>query len=63
MSFVACAAHATVLGHAFFDGIDWVRLERKELPPPFVPRRAGLDVNIGQPLLQVVHESGDEHSR
>eukprot|EP00038_Savillea_parva_P019422 m.27445 g.27445 ORF g.27445 m.27445 type:complete len:522 (+) comp4415_c0_seq1:58-1623(+) len=26
-----------VMGHEFFDGMDWEALERKEIPPPFKP--------------------------
>lgn len=26
-----------VMGHSFFNGLDWDRLERRELVPPFKP--------------------------
>ena len=32
---------ADIKGHPFFRGMDWERLERKEVAPPFVPREGG----------------------
>jgi hypothetical protein len=32
---VVAASNVAVRGHAFFASIDWVRLERKEMPAPF----------------------------
>lgn len=27
----------TLMAHPWFNGLDWVRLENKQLPPPFEP--------------------------
>ena len=39
----AQAGFETLMHHPFFGGIDWVLLEAKQLPPPYIPREEVLD--------------------